>query len=555
MALDWKPTSSWWYARFTFFHTPAAAEGQPKPAPVRRSKQFRLGVKIEGRRPDRIHASGPGVDPAFIRSRAEALKAHDRLKDEIGIDRTEIEERQKLIELKTGRRVEASALLADMPDAWASIPRRSPPSSQHLEQSRKTIRRYGEFIRERWPGVEELAATTCEHAAAFMAAEDARGVSPKTWNDTLQLLRGVYRRFQPEADAFRRYLATTPTRRTETVNRKPFSPEELGAILESAKVDPLARSLIVAGVCTAMRRGDVCLLKWADVDLAAGFLTVRTAKTGQTVSIPIFPLLADELTALRGTGGEYVFPEAAHIYRTNPQGITWRVKKILAAVFGPGAGVAGGEPDPLPEHPPEETRKRGLAYLDTLRQESKKTARMRRTFNAYMDGTPTNELRAEQGIGKAILSQYLSEIEAGAGCRVVRGRHRGISTTAVLRADGESLRKSRGEGQRRASVRDFHSFRVTWVTLALTAGVPLELVQKVTGHKTVEVVLSHYFQPGRDAFRKAILGAMPDLLTRPGGTAPEASPTAKTKEERLRDAIGAGETDPARLLAILDGNG
>ena len=30
----------------------------------------------------------------------------------------------------------------------------------------------------------------------------------------------------------------------------------------------------------------------------------------------------------------------------------------------------------------------------------------------------------------------------------------------------------------------FHSFRVTWVTLPLTAGVPLELVQKVSGHKT-----------------------------------------------------------------------
>jgi hypothetical protein len=33
---------------------------------------------------------------------------------------------------------------------------------------------------------------------------------------------------------------------------------------------------------------------------------------------------------------------------------------------------------------------------------------------------------------------------------------------------------------RRASVRDFHSFHVTWVTLAPTAGVPPEIVRKVT---------------------------------------------------------------------------
>src|SRR5258705_13940326 len=64
-----------------------------------------------------------------------------------------------------------------------------------------------------------------------------------------------------------------------------------------------------------------------------------------------------------------------------------------------------------------------------------------------------------------------------------------------------------------SSVRDFHGFRVTWVTLALTAGVPLELVQKVTGHKTTEIVLKHYFQPGREDFRRALQSVMPKLLT------------------------------------------
>jgi len=62
-------------------------------------------------------------------------------------------------------------------------------------------------------------------------------------------------------------------------------------------------------------------------------------------------------------------------------------------------------------------------------------------------------------------------------------------------------------------VRDFHSFRVTWVTLALTAGVLLELVQKVTGHRTTDIVLKHYFQPGREEFRRALQSAMPKLLT------------------------------------------
>jgi len=55
--------------------------------------------------------------------------------------------------------------------------------------------------------------------------------------------------------------------------------------------------------------------------------------------------------------------------------------------------------------------------------------------------------------------------------------------------------------------------RATWVTLALSAGVPMELVRRVTGHATVEVVLQHYFRPGREQFRTILTDAMPDVLT------------------------------------------
>jgi hypothetical protein len=82
---------------------------------------------------------------------------------------------------------------------------------------------------------------------------------------------------------------------------------------------------------------------------------------------------------------------------------------------------------------------------------------------------------------------------------------------------------------RRASVRDFHSFRVTLVTLALTAGVPLELVQKVTGHKTTDIVLKHYFQPGREDFRQTLQSAMPKLLTN----------GHKKPKEEMREVIDA----------------
>jgi integrase len=102
------------------------------------------------------------------------------------------------------------------------------------------------------------------------------------------------------------------------------------------------------------------------------------------------------------------------------------------------------------------------------------------------------------------MSGYLNELGRAIGCAVVRGR-RVAAKTDTLQAD-------RGNGQRRASVRDFHSFRVTWITLAVAAGAPVELVQRVTGHRRVEVVMKHYFRPGREDFRQAIMRAMPKML-------------------------------------------
>ena len=103
----------------------------------------------------------------------------------------------------------------------------------------------------------------------------------------------------------------------------------------------------------------------------------------------------------------------------------------------------------------------------------------------------------------------------------------------------EEKKNARGEihqvrkgGLRKASVRDFHSFRVTWVTLALSAGVPLEIVQKVTGHRTASIVMKHYFQPGREDFRRTLAGKMPSLLV--GGEAKVEPPDSKEILAKLK---------------------
>jgi len=381
-----------------------------------------LGVKIAGKPPASLSLMDEG-DTAFERSRATALAKLASLVEEARTKRDSARLVEKLYELKTGEQVRSVAL-ANLPEEWQKIPRRRKPNVRYAAQCRSTLARFAAFVLAQNPKLEEISHVTRDTARAFMEAEEARGVTAKTWNDTLKLLRAAYKYLLPAGGI--NPFSNLPTRETETVFRKPFTPEELKAIVDAAREDDFIRPILITGMCTAMRRGDCCLLKWKDIDLAHRFITVKTNKTGVTVSIPIFPMLYDELAG-RQQSEAYVFPERAKMYVENPDGITWRVRKVFAAA----------------------------GFKDLVMNGEKQ--------------------------------------EAG----VIRGE---------IHAD-------RKEGIRRASVRDFHSFRVTWVTLALTAGVPLELVQKVTGHRTTDIVLKHYFQPGREEFRRALQSAMPKLLT------------------------------------------
>lgn len=167
---------------------------------------------------------------------------------------------------------------------------------------------------------------------------------------------------------------------------------------------------------TAMRRGDCCLLKWEDVDLRSNFIKVKTSKTGAMVEIPIWPTLRDELLKAQQETDSldgYVYPEQAKMYQENPDGITFRIKRVL--------NEAG--------------------------------------FQTEDD-------------------------------------------------------HERSHGLRRASIRGFHAFRVTWVTLALNNNVPLEIIRRITGHRTTEIVLKHYYQPNREDFRNALKSKMPEILMR-----------------------------------------
>jgi len=231
------------------------------------------------------------------------------------------------------------------------------------------------------------------------------------------------------------------------------------------------------------------------------------------------------------------------MYLKNAQGVTYRVRRVLEA-----AGFFDVDEedesdkkvevveDPRPLLPADERLTRGLKFLAEVPEgemDSTKRARMTAAFKAYVGGVCLPEIAVNMGVSKSTLSLDLHEIEKRTGLRVLRST--GMKRPAKSLGEVSAARK---KGLRRASVRDFHSFRVTWITLALAAGVPMELVTRVTGHKTVDVVLKHYFRPGREDFRHAIEGAMPKLLMEGGTVEAVDKGPGETLDEALKALEG-----------------
>jgi integrase len=417
-----------------------------------------LRVPVFGRRP-----GGPGDagDDAFRKSKRAAQDAHDARLAELRARQSEVELRRKLLEAKAGVPVRFPPV-SEIAKRWAGLKRKRSVSARYIAAGCDKLDAFARFMASRHPDVTDLAGVRGEHVEAFMDEREASGISARTWNYTFGTIKAAFRKLCPDAPAVRDFLGSTPQKAESTVHREPFTSEELAAVLDAAKGDPLIRAMAIAAACTGMRRSDCARLRWDNVDLGAGFITVKTMKTGETAEIPVLPALRDVLAAA-DRSGEYVFPEAERMLRESPSRLDARLKAVL----------------------------RAAGFVDARRA------------HAAPPGEP------------------------------VRG---------LLQADGNSAQR-----QRRGSVKGWHSFRTTFITVALSSGVPVELVCRVTGHRSVGVVQKHYLRPGREHLAAAILRAMPKILTA----------GAKSRDDRLREVVA--KMGPLalryRALAILDGKG
>jgi integrase len=210
-----------------------------------------------------------------------------------------------------------------------------------------------------------------------------RGLSNGSINETLNLLAQILEtaveyghiQFNP-ARGRRRRLKATPPQRTwlEPGQVKPLLDATVRGLRGGKSMpDPRMRALFATGICTGLRIGELLALRWQDVDLARGSLTVARSKTeaGTGRQVDIWPELLDELRVYKQQAqysepADFVFATSTGKADTRSN-VAARLKRCVRRA---NERLAGEDFPAIPEELSPHSMRRSFASLLYLRGEN-----------------------------------------------------------------------------------------------------------------------------------------------------------------------------------------
>ena len=234
-------------------------------------------------------------------------------------------------------------------------PRSRVPSEKHASTKRTIWGDFLAFMHGEHPEIENLIDVTDAHAQEYIALLQKTG----RYDKSITYSRGTGKNFRTitrlkaegalSARSLQLYqmvcaevfsllakdaglqdnpFASVRRAKSDAETREAFTPEELKTIYDN--LDDFTRPLFMMAVWTGLREGDICTLKWNEVDLDRRLIIRKTRKTGAKVKIPISNQLYAFIVSVPHTeDSEYVFPEHAQMYLTNSSGVSYRIKQFL----------------------------------------------------------------------------------------------------------------------------------------------------------------------------------------------------------------------------------
>ena len=186
-----------------------------------------------------------------------------------------------------------------------------------IETEPSTFQRYSsvlsQFLRRLGPRVERDLTTVRTEDIAALRDNLAKDLSRSSANIAVKILRVCL-----GAAVKRSLLTSNPAAAVDTLRnrgdqkRRPFTTAEIKRVY-SACHDDEWRGLVLFGLYTGQRLGDLARLTWRALDLEAGTVALTTGKTGRRMILPLAKPLVSFLTELPANDDpdKRVFPKAA----------------------------------------------------------------------------------------------------------------------------------------------------------------------------------------------------------------------------------------------------
>ena len=216
--------------------------------------------------------------------------------------------------------------LAEAWDLFVSLPTRRKLAPMTIANRKFRWDAFLSWVSAKHPSVRSLNDVTYTIAVEYVGQVYARDLSNRSKNAYRDTVKLVFRALKRHSGLLEVVWEDTPRLENDYQEREAFTPAELRLIGQQG--DDWCYPLFALAIHTGLREGDICTLKWQEVDLARGWITRVQNKTGNEVRIPLFTALSAYLGALPQTS-ECVLPEHAQCYLKNPWDVSERVKGFL----------------------------------------------------------------------------------------------------------------------------------------------------------------------------------------------------------------------------------
>jgi len=188
-----------------------------------------------------------------------------------------------------------------------------------------------DFLAQEYPDVVNLNDIRRSHCEAFVRHLAESNRSPKTIREYVASCKWVLSRLEEDAGLVRSPWSGVVLPESNPTHRDVFTMDELKLIWDGLQDDPFCKPLFIIAANSGLTEGDICTLKWSDIDFLGGMIRRVRRKTGVQILLPLLPELARYLESIPRTD-EYVLPEHARMYLGSRTSVSRAVKRFLESV-------------------------------------------------------------------------------------------------------------------------------------------------------------------------------------------------------------------------------